>query len=296
MRRGTTASEEEGAAYQRACIQSWRNAGGQVVSVNNAAEIALLEQSFPDVEFVMSSAGQSGANPKGLPSISELLEVGCARPAGSVFAITNSDVAFRGDSDVLQSIFTAGQGGCVYANRYEWAPTSSEPGLPYLYGYDLFVVENTLVSPIEMADFCIGAPWWDYLFLYLLAARDAPLTVVGSPVISHSTHDQQWKFESWRHGLALVAKRIRRLTEEEGPAAALLGYICRSFEEGAISGFAMDRITSELGTVLGTAMVGYIAEISQQVLWFENDDHSETLTPYGRGAVAFHQGSFEFTS
>ena len=296
MRRGTATSEADGAAYQRACIQSWRAAGAQVVSVNNTAEIELLERGFPDVEFVISAARRSGANPKGLPSIAELLEVGCSRPTGSVFAVTNSDVAFRGDSDVLQSIFKAGQGGCAYANRHEWAPVSSEPGLSYLYGYDLFVVENTFVSPIEMADFYIGAPWWDYLFLYLLAARQAALTVVGSPVISHSTHDQQWSFESWRRGLALVAKRIRQLSEEEGPAAALLGYICRSFEDGAISGFAMDRITSELGTVFGTAMVAHITDSSQQVLWFQSDEYGDTLSPHGHGTIAYHQGPFELTS
>ena len=228
--------------------------------------------------------------------MSELLDVGCALPPGTVFAVANSDVNFQGDAAVLEAIFRASQGGCTFANRHEWPVSGSEPGLPYLYGYDLVVVENTFVSPVELASFCIGAPWWDYLFLYLLAVRGVPLTVIGSPVITHQTHNQQWSFESWRRGLALTANRIRVLTEEEGPAAALLGYMCLNFEDGVVPGFAIDRITSEFGTVLGTAIVNYVAETCQQIMWFKMEEGMGSLVPSGQGSLARYDNNHGLTT
>ena len=288
LSRGRPSSSDAGLAYQSRCVQSWLNAGARVISVNNRVEVAMLDVDHPGVEFVQSAARRGGDNPKGLPDVSEMLKVGCDLPAGTVFALTNSDVEFRGDAEVLNSLFQTAKGGCAFANRYEWLPHSAEPGLPYRYGYDFFIMENSLVAPSELAGFRIGSPWWDYLFLYLVAAREIPLTLIDSPVISHSTHDQAWNIESWTRGLRLIARRIRELCEEEGPAAALLGYVCRSLEEGTTPGFAIESIMQELGTIIGTAMVGYISAACRKALWFECVVVEGSNLPRGSGRIVRH--------
>ena len=286
--RGKPSSSDAGVIYQARCIKSWLAAGARVISVNNRVEIAMLDVEYEGVEFVQSAARRSMENPKSLPDVSEMLQVGCGLEDGTVFAIANSDVEFRGDADVLGALFEASKGGCSFANRYEWAPHAAEPGLPYLYGYDFVVVDNSLVSPVELEHFRIGSPWWDYLFLYLLAAREVPLTLVNCPVIAHSTHDQAWNVEGWMRGLRLTARRVRQLCEEEGPGAALLGYMCRSLEEGAVPGFLVDKIAQELGTVLGTAMVNYIAANCRKVLWFDAEDGDNGPVLRGAGRTAYH--------
>ncbi len=253
----------------------------------------MLDEEHPKVEFVTSTARRGADNPKGLPAISELLEIGRRLPPGTPFGLVNSDVEFRGDQDVLSSIFEAGREGCVFANRYERPISSAEPHLPYLYGYDLFVVNNTYVSPQELDQFRIGAPWWDYLFLYMMLVREVPLILLGGPVISHSTHDQAWSETSWMAGLRLVARQLRELSEEEGPVAALLGHICRSFEEGAIPGYTINAITSAFGVVLGTAMVGCISTACERALWFDSVDEEQGYLPRGRGWTTSCEGHLQ---
>jgi hypothetical protein len=150
-----------------------------------------------------------------------------------------------------------------------------------LYGYDLFLFDDRFVCPEELLGFQIGAPWWDYLLLYLVAARDVPISVITSPVITHSTHDQAWSVEAWMRALGDVAKRIRHLAAEEGPAAALLAYICRNFEPGVAPSFVADHIKQQLGTILGTAMVSYVSERCSDILWFDLVDEGRGHMPRG---------------
>ncbi len=243
----------------------------------------MLQDSYRGVEFVRSHAPKTERNPKALPALTEMLQVGRDLPEGAVFAITNSDVEFKGDHVVLAELFNAARGGAIYSNRFEQAPLSMEAGLPYLYGYDLFIFDNRFVCPDDLLGFQIGAPWWDYLLIYLAAARDIPLSVITCPVITHSTHDQAWSVESWSLGLGEVAKILRRLAAEEGPAAALLAYMCRNFEPGVAPSFLAEQIHQKLGTVLGTAMVSYVNERSSEILWFDLVDEGRGHHP--RGAV-----------
>jgi hypothetical protein len=295
LSRGQPATHDHGLAYQAQCLRSWIECGAQVISVNNRVEIAMLDEDHREVEFRGSTARRGAENPKGLPLMSELLEIGRQLPPGTPFGIVNSDVEFRGDRDVLASIFEAARSSCVFANRYEHRVHSAEPSLPYLYGYDLFVVNNNYVSPSELADFHIGSPWWDYLFIYLMIVREVPLVLLGSAVISHSTHDQAWSETSWMSGLRLVARRLRQLSQEEGPVAALLGYICRSFEQGAVAGFTIDTILSQFGVVLGTAMVGCVSAACERTLWFDGIDDERGYLPRGRGWWSTCESQLEHT-
>ncbi len=291
MFRGFPASSQGGQDHQQRCVRSWLHAGATVVSVNNEAEIAVLTAEYEGVQFVRSGQVMGPLNPKGLPSLSEMLQVGIDLAQGGSFALANSDVEFRGDSLVFDALFEASTGGVVFSNRFECAPHTTEPGLPYLYGYDFFIFDSRLVSPGELDGFTIGTPWWDYLLLYLMAARDLPLAMITSPVIAHSTHDAAWSVQGWTLGLRSVAKRIRQLAEEEGPVAALLGHICRGLEPEAKPGFVTDMIVTQLGTVLGTAMVGYIVERCNEVLWFDMVEEGDTFVPRGEMHRAYHEAA-----
>ena len=277
--RGHPATAENGRAHQKRCVQSWLDAGACVISMNNQAEIALLEDDYKGVLFTRCKEGDVD-NPRNLPTLTDMLELGRSLADSRVFAVVNSDVYFSGSPPMLEALFAAAEGRVIMSNRHECAPTGVEVGLPYLYGYDFIIVDRDYIVPEEMKGFIIGSPWWDYLFLYLLAARDVPLSMLTSPVIVHSTHEQAWNHDRWRAGLSEIAKRIRELASEEGPAAALLGFICRNLEAGVMPGFAASEIESQLGIVLGMAMVSYIAERCEEIIWFSSDD-TQDLHPVG---------------
>jgi hypothetical protein len=280
--------------YQTRCIRSWIEAGAHVVSVNNPAEIDLLENEYHDVEFVMSWSSQNDGQIKELTQVDDLLRVGCDLLDGTVFAVSRSDVHFLGDAEVLQSIFDESRNGCAFSGRYELRPHASRPGLEHVHGYDFVTVNNSFVSCAELEHFNVGAPWWHYLFIYLLAAREVPLTLLGSPVIGRSRNEQVLSSESWTQGLRLVARRLRQLSEEEGPVAALLGHMCRSLEEGAVAGFAIDKITPELGTILGASMASYITAACTNVMWFNSIDVDGNYLPRGNGHLVRHFGHFDY--
>ena len=281
LMRGEPPSEEAGKAYQKECANSWIKAGATVISLNSRVEIAILEDEFPGVNFIRSYGKRTAENPKGLPTIPELLSVGVKLRGDSTFAIANSDISFRGDSVVLKELFSAAEGGVVYANRFECSEFSKEPVHPYSYGYDLVILDSRYVVTEELRGFFIGSPWWDYLLLYLMASRDVPMSTISMAVISHLTHNQVWDANNWRKGLGKIAHRIRCMATEEGPAAALLAILCDSLIPENVRAFGMESIVDDFGTALGVAMVAYIAQRTEYTNWFELEETKDGLLPRG---------------
>lgn len=268
---------DHGLAYQTRCVERWLAAGAQVVSVNNADEIQRLTPLYPQVRFEpLKTAAPNGARVH-LPEISELLRVGKELSPEDCFALVNSDIEYLGNAGTLRALFEEARGGVVYGNRHERAFNEAEPSLPYLYGYDVFIMDSRVVDPGEMDGFRIGVPWWDYLLLYEMAARGVRLAFVGSPIFAHLTHDQKWDGGSWRVGLSMVAARLRRKASMEGAVAGLFAHFCRSLDYNALPAYLMQEYREPVGVVLGTSMVTFVRERCDRVLWTEEDPRSGTV-------------------
>ena len=83
MMRRTAQGEEIGTAYQKACINSWKEAGLRIVSLNPDTEIAELEERATGVEFVAN--GSRGERSK-IESLLALIAQSGDRVAGIVNA------------------------------------------------------------------------------------------------------------------------------------------------------------------------------------------------------------------
>ncbi len=106
--------------------------GARVILVNNRVEIAMLDEDHPEVEFAPSAAQQRPDNPKGLPSISELLELGCSwrreqRSASSIPTWSFAVIAMSWTPSLQP-----GERAVSFGNRYERQVSPAEPSLPYL--------------------------------------------------------------------------------------------------------------------------------------------------------------------
>jgi hypothetical protein len=232
-----------------------------VISVNSSVEIEVLRANYPFIHFVESA--ESGA-----PYVSSLLKAGLDSGA-PVFGILNSDIRYRGDRPILKALFERTSGRIVYANRWESAAGESVPSQPYLYGFDVFLLDRQFADPQAVTGFRMGMPWWDYLLLYDLASKQLPMSSVRSPLFTHLTHPQNWDGAAWRRGLELVSERISKRAREEGPIAALLGQICKHYSPGALPGYMARESRGGVGVLLGTAMVAYVREHCDEVLWAE---------------------------
>ena len=186
-----------------------------------------------------------------------------------MFILVNADLQFLGDIETLREIQACAFGGAVYAHRSEMTRTDGPVGLPYLYGYDLFALDGRLIVPEALADFRMGEPWWDYLILFDLVCRGAPMSYIASPVISHLTHEPAWDARRWRAGLTRACEYLRSASDLEGPVAGLLAIFCRSLEDGVQPSFALNGVAEQVGIALGVAMVNLIRASCRQAVWFE---------------------------
>lgn len=242
-----------GAAYQRACVDSWRRCGFRPVSVNPPEEIPALADAFPQVSFVAADTDGRARYGRPVVFLHHLLRRAAAEGAPT-FAIINADILLTGGPDMAVRLAreAGGNGGrCVLAHRFDRVgidpadpAAGAEDGTFYTVGFDLFVLETARAGlfggDVHGADgFAMGIPWWDYWLPLRLALAGVTVARLTDPVVQHLDHDKHWNPQQWRAGYRLMAEHVRRLARDAagtaGPAAfaaGLLDYATGFFDFG----------------------------------------------------------------
>lgn len=242
-----------GAAYQRACIESWVGCGFHPVSVNPPEEIPALAAAFPQVSFVVADSNGQGLYGRPVVFLNHLLRQAEGEGAPA-FAIINADILLTGGPSMaarLADMACGGGGRCVLAHRFDRPHldpadpgAGAEEGAFYTIGFDLFVMETARAGlfgdDVFGADgFAMGIPWWDYWVPLRLKLAGVPVSLLTDPVVQHLDHDKHWNPQQWRAGYRLIARHVRRLACDaaggQGPAAfaaGLLDYATGFFDFG----------------------------------------------------------------
>jgi hypothetical protein len=201
--------EDYGEAYQRECINSWREAGFRVVSVNPGCELNCLRENRLDIEFIPS--GSSCERTK----IGDILSA--IRNSGEgVAGIINGDCFLMSPGRAIGNMLEAARGSILLLERMDIDPkTMRATGLGYM-GFDAFFFDAQFVSKIEGGDdWTIGEPVWDYWFPLVMHAAGAILKTADVPLIAHLNHERRWSdIKSEASGAKLF--RLLALMELEG--------------------------------------------------------------------------------
>jgi hypothetical protein len=196
---------EVGKDYLAECVQSWRRADFDVVSLNNAEEIEAVSRLGLDVELRPISGSR--------PTIAEFL--GTIRASESpVAAIINADVFMANHPDLLNAAADRGAGGMIMLERINIEPNRLRPTGQSCNGFDAFIFHTEPLARIGLDfEFLFGQPWWDYWLPLAYAAAGGKLMKIEEPILFHLDHPQKWNQGQW---IANGQKTVRYFLRSSG--------------------------------------------------------------------------------
>src|ERR1035437_3748061 len=186
--------KEISTAYQNACINSWREAGLRVVSVNCESEIRQLKERGISGEYV------SNGSQRNQSKIAKFLSL-IAGSGEPIAGIINAYCLLIHYHDFVGAISRAAQNSIVLFERLNLNPSTMRPTGEHCYGFDAFFFDTRFVSGIKSGSaWLIGQTFWDYWFPLMLTYGGAKLKIFA-PALVHINHDTRWSWENWAANL-----------------------------------------------------------------------------------------------
>lgn len=176
--------------WTRMCIDSWKSHGHEVVSVNIQNEVKVLENIFPDVNYILTDKSTLLMNGRPLVFIFDALQK-VTKLGFERYAICNADIYITQDLTKLNLDPLT----CSYSNRIDIENINSDSGVLF-GGIDYFNFSNEFFKNLPQNYFCLGLPWWDYWYPLYASINDFNLLRIVNPekvpVIYHKIHGDAW--------------------------------------------------------------------------------------------------------
>jgi len=177
-------------------LKSLRSNGFKVTSVNRPSEIEALAGSFPDVRFVGANCAEGLFAGRYGPSLRDILDV-CETAGFS--GIVNADIYMIGSS--IAELAKSDADRFYVARRVDVEGGGGELAGVYRRGIDFFLFDSARFSELldddELAQFQIGAPFWD-IIMPILASFHGEVSFIEPPFILHPIHAANWSDEDYR--------------------------------------------------------------------------------------------------
>jgi hypothetical protein len=162
----------ERAARQSLCLQSWRDIGLEVITVDTESK----------------------------PRIKALLDAGSA--TGLPFLLINADIEMYGDHKLIEAAIVHPE-KLTIGIRYNHAPDAARGrSRKETAGLDAFLMTPEMAATVPDLPFTIGQPVWDYWLPYHFRSLGYAFHWIDSPLLFHATHEIQWSREDWVRGSA----------------------------------------------------------------------------------------------
>jgi len=205
---------EVGLIWTRTCIDSWRKAGYDVVSVNSASEAEQISSIYPDV--TVQAVERDGMATVGRPLVylSDLLSVARLDTCSHI-AIANADVMFLNDAAVALKGWIP-ELGFAYSTRLDIDDLAGSN--PRLHGgVDFIILKTSDLQGLELPDFLFGTPWWDYwlpLVMNCKGVKGCRLAFNDLPVIAHLFHADRWSQDDFLSNFLLFIDAISNVIND----------------------------------------------------------------------------------
>jgi hypothetical protein len=217
-------------ALQAAAVESWRNAGASVFSVNGAAEIAALTRDYADVTFVTAAKTAERIAGKPVPYIHDLMKTLRQASAGhpdATVGIINADIHLRFKPADILTLNTGARDSVILGSRVDvpsmdgvknFAPTGTET---YSVGYDYFLMSGNVLDDFSDSPFCLGMPFWDYWLPLIALLKGRTLRSLFAPVALHVGHETRWDNSIYLFFHALVGDvlNVCQKSREQGTSS-----------------------------------------------------------------------------
>lgn len=182
-----------GEAKQQRAVASWQALGFEVVSFNNAEEIAALAPRYAGVRFVEVRRDGRARTGKPLVHVDDVFAwfrtSGLARGG-----FVNSDIVLQpSDAAAFRATLDAEvPGSLVFARRIEVKSLERLQGEPYPTGFDCWFWDSRVLAAFDgiETDYFVGFPHWDYYAILLPLVKGFPVKELVFPFAWHQTHRQ----------------------------------------------------------------------------------------------------------
>lgn len=179
---------------QRQAISSWINMGFRVVSINAPEEISIVQQHFPDVEFIVPAKTAKSKYGKPFVYFDDILDYFDQQDI-RICGIVNSDIHFR-NSTLYDLVAKEAINSLVYGSRVEINSLHDQTGIMDIWGFDYFFFDKHFIPYFPKEDFCLGIPWWDFWVPLILLGYKLPVKKLVTPHAYHVTHQRRYDDET----------------------------------------------------------------------------------------------------
>ena len=200
---------QAGSEIVAACLESWRNAGLDVVAFNHPDELPLLREHY-EVEFVAVTDTTEAHFGRPCVPIAAFLRWAAEHDASTL--LLNSDIELDLAPWELGRLRNQSAGGLCYIVRHNhdgWR----EEAMREPCGIDAFLFAGRDVADLPDSFLSMGQPFWDYWLPQSFESRGRPLQTTGFPAAFHRRHQNQWSWETWQR----CGVEFARVTGEPGP-------------------------------------------------------------------------------
>jgi hypothetical protein len=226
------AGRDIGAAYQRACITSWRQFGFDIISFNSRSEIDALSGCNYDVTFQEIDLDR--------PRIVHFFRH-FQNSRKAVAGIVNADCLLLGNEMIISTILKAAKSGLVMLERMNVRAEDAHVTGTSCYGFDFFCFGSELLRHQEFdEEILIGTPWWDYWLPLAYQQAGGTLFSPIAPLLIHIDHLQNWSKENWY----IQAKRMHAALALHSQEAVAFPFVKYGYSE-ELSDTEIDSLAAE---------------------------------------------------
>ena len=174
---------------QTKAIQSWRESGFEVVSLNTEDEIDTIGNNIPHIEFVTVKTSTLKTLGRPYVFIDDFLAY-CIENKIEQFGIVNSDIILQVGGKKLENIKSLCMDSMLYGCRLD--VDESGYGRVYEIGFDYFFMSHHVATKIDRSGFALGAPWWDYYLPLSAALNGVKVNRITKPIGIHVWHASRY--------------------------------------------------------------------------------------------------------
>lgn len=178
---------------QLRAIQSWKDAGYEVVSVNSKEEIEQLK-GF-DVKFIPTNRHNQQLFGKPYVTVSAIIDY--LKEVKSKYSlIINSDIIIRDPENITEELKKRSEESIIIMNRRDF-DTDIDINKVYENGFDAFFINEKFLDQFPQTILCLGQCHWDYWLPYVSIINKVKVKKLKEPYIYHHIHSIQYSAANW---------------------------------------------------------------------------------------------------
>ncbi len=207
---------------QKAALDSWKQLGFDVVSINSEAEIQVLTPHFEDINFITATRHAGKESGKPYIYFDDFLAY-FEKSSDKICGILNSDIHLT-NNHLKTLVSVEAPDSFLFGCRLDVDSLTTQQGNIFVDGFDYFFFDRKFINVYLRNDFCLGLPWWDYWAVIVPMLNKVPVKKLISPVAHHISHPINWDDKNWRRLGYKVGEYIGMPAQ---PTVQMLGYCAR---------------------------------------------------------------------